>query len=55
MTAASLLGTLITALEDVASLMRAAVSLDRPYLERWIGELRLHAEWERAQRRLGEA
>jgi hypothetical protein len=40
-------------LEDVASLVRAAASLDVAYLERWIGELSLHAEWERAQRLLG--
>lgn len=38
-------------LADVAGIVTTrGPQLDRPYLERWIGELGLDAEWQRAQR-----
>jgi hypothetical protein len=40
--------------EDVAGILRMRWdSLDRPYLEKWIFELRIEAEWNEARRAAG--
>ena len=36
-------------IEDVAGILRARLNdLDREYIDRWIGELSLNAEWSKA-------
>lgn len=50
------LGASARQIEDVTAMLRvAASSLDRAYLDRWIAALDLDAQWQAAQRALGEA